>query len=299
MMRLNDYLTFWNAEQAVFKRCLPAGNCYLSPQHQRTRSHLQILAQQPHSLQILEAPEGYGKSTILRWLQQRLSPSRTECFPLSLSRNETESGWLMAPLAEFLSGPSDSEESFQRKLARGLDLLHQEQKHLLVLIDAGERLQAAAAFDDLLFLYNAAILASCSVSLVIAGNPNFAKSLRSSRSLSTKISLHWQLPPLSPEETEAYIDWHLRLSQLPDHTFTEEAIRQLYHLSRGVPVILNNLAENCLIGAALENSRRISSSGAISASQLTLPPARTKDNKDGSEFLIHDSENPGELLWKT
>lgn len=267
---LDRYLKFWRISEPVFNRNLPAGICYLSGLQEKLRHHLLILAQQVHTVQLITAPGGLGKSTVLRWLQQQIPPGRTECFQITLLKNEKNAGWLLPPLARFLSGSGQGASEPWSGIARGLDQLHQEGKMLLILIDSGEYFSGPDSFQDLGFLHNAGVLAGCGVSLIVAGPESLACQLASSGTLAGKISLHWQMQAFDREETARYLFWYFRQSGLAEETFSGDAVTEIFSCCHGIPSRINSLAEHCLIGAASQNMRNIGPDLVRAVSELTF-----------------------------
>ena len=268
---LSNYLKFWNTSGPVFNRSLPAGVCFLSHRNEKVRNHLQILAQQAYTVQLITGASGLGKSTLLRWLQQQIPPAPNECFPLSLARDEKEPGWLLKPLAAFIIGKGHADEGPGPRIARSLDQLRQEGRPLLVLIDSGEHLTSPESMSDLDFLHNTAQLAGCPVNIVLAGPESLARAMAASRVLEGRLSLHWQLSPLNQDDAAQYLAWYLQQGGLPKQTFTREASDELFRLSSGRPPVLNNIAENCLIEACYRNNRQITPEIALAAAELTPP----------------------------
>jgi hypothetical protein len=64
------------------------------------------------------------------------------------------------------------------------------------------------------------------------------------------------LPPLSEKETKEYIGKRLGIAGARAPIFTEEAMKQVYLKSRGIPRLINILCDNALLnGYALDQKR--------------------------------------------
>lgn len=254
---ISYYLKFWALDQPVFNRCLSPGVCFIAQRHQRIRDHFQILSQQAYTIQTVTAPDGYGKSTLMRWLRHELSPQQTECYSLNLEKTASESGWLIPHLARYLCGESRADESSLGHLSRGLDQLKKEKRSLLLLLDSCENLSGPEACSEIPGLHNLSYLAGVPLSIVLAGSLEMMPALNEISFFNEKSSLHWTLSPLSRKETEMYIKWYYYQAQFKQNPFPEPSIDALHHHSSGIPSRLNNLAENCLIGAALRKRKLI------------------------------------------
>ena len=252
---ISYYLKFWGIDQPVFNRYLSPGDCFIAQRHQKMHDYLQILAQQAYTIQMITAPDGYGKSTLIRWLQSELSPQTTECYSINIEKKETASGWLLPHLARFLSGDSKSGESPSRHLSRGLDQLKHEKRSLLVMVDSGDLLSGPNAFAEMTYLHNLGFLAGVPVNLVLAGNSTMVQSLSQIPFFSEKSSLHWTLSPLSRKESVLYLRWYFYQARINQNPFPPQSMDSLHLHSAGVPSRLNSLAENCLIAAALRKRK--------------------------------------------
>jgi general secretion pathway protein A len=90
------------------------------------------------------------------------------------------------------------------------------------------------------------------VQLVLVGQPELDQKLDSPelRQLKQRISFRCQLKALTFTELNGYIRRRLELAGANSHAktiFPDESIAMIYHFSRGIPRVINNLCENSLI----------------------------------------------------
>jgi len=67
-----------------------------------------------------------------------------------------------------------------------------------------------------------------------------------------RITLRFYLPPLSLQETDSYIQHHLKIAGCCEPLFEPSAIKAIYQASSGLPRLINTIATNCLNIGALE-----------------------------------------------
>jgi type II secretory pathway predicted ATPase ExeA len=67
-----------------------------------------------------------------------------------------------------------------------------------------------------------------------------------------RISLKYHLPPLSKDDTDAYIQHHLSLAGLKEPLFNQNAINAIYQNSGDIPRIINALAIKSMTIGAIE-----------------------------------------------
>ncbi|MCU0562688.1 MAG: peptidoglycan-binding protein, partial [Desulfobacterales bacterium] len=98
------------------------------------------------------------------------------------------------------------------------------------------------------------------VQIVLVGQPELAEMLDSHdlRQIGQRISLRYEITPLSLAETEEYVQYRLNIaSQKPHELFDRSAIRQIYAHSRGVPRLINIACDRALLTAFSRNRTRV------------------------------------------
>jgi len=251
------YLKYWGIREPVFHRSLNPSECFIPQRYQRYLDHLLILSQQPYTIQILTGQGGLGKSSLARWIYSQTPPSKTDCYLLTLHKPESEPGWLIRGVAEFLAGPGKDKECVRKHTARGLDQLREEKRSLLIIIDAAENLQKACCFSDILHIHNLAYLSGSHFSVLLAGREPPDAVTGVPELLRNKVTLHWSMPPLSRRDAGHYLKWYCYQSKMKKNPFSPQSVDALYKYSQGIPAVLNALAENCLIEAALKKTRLV------------------------------------------
>jgi general secretion pathway protein A len=67
--------------------------------------------------------------------------------------------------------------------------------------------------------------------------------------LAQRVTTAYRLVGLTAQETADYVDLQLSLDGTPLTTFTPAAIEDLFHLTRGVPRLINRLCQTALLAA--------------------------------------------------
>ena len=96
--------------------------------------------------------------------------------------------------------------------------------------------------------------------IVLVGQPNLRDLLRSPalRQLDQRVSIRFELNPLSIDETAAYIGHRLTVAGGGSAvTFTARAISAVYRYSGGIPRLINLLCDRALLGAFAERTNRV------------------------------------------
>ena len=128
----------------------------------------------------------------------------------------------------------------------------------IVLIDEAHLLDSDA-FIDLRLLVSSAVEASDGLKIVLFGHSDIKKELKRSRheSLHQRITIKYQLSPMTESQTRQYINFQLRRVNSSEKIFEEEVKNDIHKYARGIPRIVNNIATACLINAYIENQQKI------------------------------------------
>ena len=113
--------------------------------------------------------------------------------------------------------------------------------------------------------------------IVLVGQPNLRDLLRSPalRQLDQRVSIRFELNPLSPDETAAYIGHRLTIAGGGSVvSFTPRAVAKVYRYSGGTPRLINLLCDRALLGAFGERTNRVTDKiVSAAAASLELPRA--------------------------
>ena len=96
--------------------------------------------------------------------------------------------------------------------------------------------------------------------VVLVGQPNLRDLLRSPalRQLDQRVSIRFELNPLSRDETAAYIGHRLTIAGGGSVvSFTPRAVSKVYRYSGGTPRLINLLCDRALLGAFGERTNRV------------------------------------------
>lgn len=114
--------------------------------------------------------------------------------------------------------------------------------------------------------------------IVLVGQPNLRDLLKSPalRQLDQRVSIRFELNPLSKEETAAYISHRLTIAGGGSVVaFTPRALSRVYRFSGGIPRLINLLCDRALLGAFAQRTNRVThqivTAGAASL-ELTRAP---------------------------
>jgi type II secretory pathway predicted ATPase ExeA len=217
--------------------------------HARLRHTLQQCG-----LMLLTGDPGVGKTAAVRSFCQTLDP--TTCTLLYLADPKLTPRSLYRLLGNLLGLETPWAASECARAVRQALLRQREAGAVpLVVLDEADELPTAT-LGELRVLQNGAMDALSPAAVVLIGAPLLRQRLRlvTLAPLAQRVTAAYQLVGLTATETTAYIDLQLSLDGTPAVTFTPAAKEDVFHLTRGVPRLINRLCQTALLGVAGSDS---------------------------------------------
>lgn len=281
------YQEFYKLKEHPFRLSPDPAFIYMTEQHREALSGLVYSVCTRPGLSVLVGEAGTGKTTILYTLLGLLE--RREylvalCTNPTLTREEFYEFLLMK------FGISNASGSKTRQLFALEEVLKrcQAQGQAAVLIlDEAQRLPLEL-LEEVRLLLNLETPREKLFEIVLAGQPELGDTLRRKelRQFKQRVGCICTLKPLNPEEVEEYIQHRLMQAGRSDSTlFAPAAIELIYTYSRGIPRLINTLADTALrTGFALQSASITPFIVEESAGELDLvrstPPERAMPNND-------------------
>lgn len=259
--RMSLYLDHFGLQEAPFGLTPNTGFYYGLPPHEEALQVLNWALAQGEGFIKVTGEVGTGKTLLCRKLLGELGSEQRPVRLAWLPNPHLSPAELRTALALELGLPvhGGSELDLTDRIHRHLIALHQQGQRVVVLIDEAqalpdETLEAIRLFGNL-------ETESCKLlQIVLFGQPELDARLARPhlRQLRQRIGFSYCLRALSLDETRAYLEHRLHVSGYRGATlFNGRALRRLWRASRGVPRLINVLAQKCLMLAYGRGERRI------------------------------------------
>lgn len=124
-----------------------------------------------------------------------------------------------------------------------------ERARTVVLCCDEAHLLSAEQLEAVRMLTNSEMDSRSDLALLLVGQPTLRRRVKlgSFAALDQRISLRYQMTPMTATETASYIHHHLALAGRKDTLFSDDAITLIHQVSRGLPRQVNNLATHALV----------------------------------------------------
>ena len=232
---------------------------YPSPEHQEALAHLRYGIENREPFVLITGEVGTGKTTALydalaEWQSRVVVALITNS---ALTRNE-----LLEEIAlRFgvnVSGPI-SKPQLLAQIERMLAGVCQRGDRAIVLLDEAQNLERDL-LEEIRLLSNLEQNGTKLIQVFLIGQPELEAKLGRPelRQLRQRITVHYRLRPLSPEDTEHYI--HHRIGVAGGHAisvFPSDSCREVHRITHGIPREINNVCSQALLNAFVEDTRQV------------------------------------------
>jgi len=257
------YTRFYGFKEKPFEVTPDPKFLYLSQHHKEGLAHLIYGINGRRGLTVVTGEAGTGKTTLIHTLMRLLSRVNANA--------KTRTAYLVNPKldpTDFLYyicwdlGIKLQERSKVRYLIKFhgflLDCYDRNEKVVLV-IDEAHCLDSAL-FEEIRLLTNLETPKKKLLQIILMGQPELSELLSRPQCLPLKqrVSLRYQLKPLSEEETKEYIKTRLRIAGLVNaNIFSPKALDEIYAYSKGIPRSINIVCDNALLSGYSTDQKTI------------------------------------------
>ena len=210
---------------------------------------------------LLYGPAGVGKSISLRRFKAELDDRRYDLFYL-FNLRITPTGFLRS-FCRILGLPvlyhqADLFDSISTFLAQYEE---RNRKHPIIIFDDGDGL-SDRLLELLRLLGNFAMDSEDRFSFILSGSQKLALKLKQpqNEAFRQRIVFAHSLRGFTIDDARNYIRFHLQRSEGPKELFTEGAVQLIFHLAKGLPRVINQIALQALIRAAIRHVDKIDES---------------------------------------
>ena len=254
----NIYQDFFGFSEKPFDLTPDPKYLYLSPKHKEVLAHLVYGLQENNGFLKIIGEVGTGKTMICRSFLRELRSDFNIAYIFNPCINALE---LLQTVNTELGIPGKSKS--KKKLVDVLNrfLLEERAKghRVVVIIDEAQDLEPRV-LEQLRLLSNLETDTEKLIQIVLIGQPELDKVLAKEglRQLHQRITIQWELLALNLEETRGYIQHRLNVALGKGKVrFSRQAVEMVYRYSRGIPRMINVVADRTLLIAFTQSTKKI------------------------------------------
>lgn len=254
------YAAYFGLRENPFTLSPQPGYLFLSEQHRDALNYLIYGIKEKKGFVLISGGIGTGKTTLCRTLLNLLDASVETALIFNTAISDME--LLEAVVTEFgidVSGGAGTKKAYVDALNAFLLANFSAGKNAVLLIDEAQNL-SHGVLEQIRMLSNLETEKEKLLQIILIGQPELkaALALPALRQLNERITVRYELRPLSQGEVATYIHHRLSVAGGPGNIqLTAGAYRQVYYFSEGIPRRINALCDRALLIAYTKNTSRI------------------------------------------
>lgn len=231
---------------------------YLSQRHADALAHLLYGIRESGGFIQLTGEVGTGKTTLIRSVLGQL-PEKTE-IALILNPQLSTKQFLQAIChelgIEFVQ--RDTARALIDKLNERLLALNAEDRRVVLIVDEAQTM-SPELLEQVRLLTNLETAKRKLLQIILIGQPELRSVLGRTemRQIAQRITGRYHLEPLDARDTAAYVSHRMKVAGGRPGIFSRRAVNALFRLSRGIPRLINVVADRALLAAYSRDTTRI------------------------------------------
>ncbi len=253
------YTQYFGLNEKPFRITPDPRYLFMSERHSEGLAHLVYGVKDSSGFIQLTGEVGTGKTTLIRTLLTRIPSGVDIALVLNPQLSAIE---FMATICEELNIPLPEDKSSSKALVDTLNqhLLesHANGRRTILLVDEAQNL-STDVLEQIRLLTNLETTKQKLLQIILIAQPELREILSQTnlRQLAQRVTGRYHLEPLSREESERYIDHRLKVAGGLGNIFEDNAKREVYKLSKGVPRMINVICDRALLGAYSGEVRKV------------------------------------------
>lgn len=205
-------------------------------------------------LGMLTGPSGVGKSALIKRLLNGLTSQKCETVYCHLTHLPS-SGLLKLIATQLGESPRRGKDRVYEQI---LERAGRAEGTLLLIFDEAHLL-TSDSLTDLRLLISSALDVGPPLKILLSGQDSLRGTMKRAQhaDLLNRISVRYQLRPLTKPQTAQYIDYQLSQAGGSTKIFGDEVKDLLHDFTGGLPRAINNLAIACLLQATATGAARV------------------------------------------
>ena len=227
---------------------------YLSEKHREALAHLIFGVKSAGGFVLLTGEVGTGKTTVSRCLLEKIPENADIAYIINPKMTVEE---LLATFCDELGirypeGNKSIKVFVDNINIYLLDSFSRGRKPVLIIEEAQNL--SPDVLEQVRLLTNLETNQQKLLQIIMIGQPELREMLSrpDMLQLSQRITARYHLGPLSKEEVGAYVNHRLSVGGVTRKLFPDLIISKLYHLSRGIPRLINIICDRALLGAYVQ-----------------------------------------------
>jgi general secretion pathway protein A len=284
------YAEFYGLKEMPFALTPDPRYLYFTPSHTEVMANLHYGIESGKGLIVVTGEVGTGKTTMLRWVMQRLDRTVLVAYIFNPRLSVPEFYQHLAKLFDIQNWESKSDLLIE--LGKVLDSRHSRGLRTVLIVDEAHGL-STSVLEEIRLLGNFESDTAKQLQIVLTGQPELRRVLNNPdlRQLKQRVALRCDVKVLpNVEETAQYINTRLKVAGATRaDIFSPGAVDYIFRCSEGIPRNINNLCDNALLNgfAAAEPIINRAAVQEVAETFDVLPRVQSIEEREGPARIFH------------
>jgi type II secretory pathway predicted ATPase ExeA len=290
----NEYLSHFGLQEKAFEISADPKFQWLGEKHKEALETLLHAVLYKDGYVVVTGDVGTGKTMLASALMNNLG-DQVNAAKVPFPEVEILDFFKLIAMAYGISENFQSQASFLVHFESFLRSSFSAGKKVVLIIDEAQRL-TSDNLRELFYLSNIEENGARLLKLVFVGQNEFSDILLkgSSRALSERVTINYNLGPLTQDETRQYILHRLKVAQCDREIFTSKAIEDIFLFSNGIPRLINIVCDLALLITYFESGTIVRPETIKKClEKLRVPGERAESGGNGSN-LASETEGKDE-----
>jgi type II secretory pathway predicted ATPase ExeA/tetratricopeptide (TPR) repeat protein len=283
------YRSYYSLAKKPFQLTTDPKFLWLGEKHKEALATLKYGVIDQKGFLLVTGDVGTGKTTLINALLESIEKD-------TLVANITDPALNLIEFFNFVALSFKIPEKFDSKIDfivyfnRFLKKVYSENRNVLLIIDEAHRL-SKEILEHIRLLSNIELPEEKLINIFFVGQNEIHQTLAlpECRALRQRISLIYQIEPLSENETLAYIKHRLKVAGTEKNIFTQNAVQEIYHFSKGYPRLINTICDHALLTGYARGFKKITPDFITECAQQFNSIGETRNN---IHSISHEQHHP-------
>ena len=229
-------------------------------QQQHGLLRMERAVRQHKGLSVLVGDVGSGKTMVVRQLLENLEEEVFEASMMVVLNGAADASWMLTRYAKQLGveEPPREREALIAEIYDRLAIVREDGRHAVLIIDDAQALASPDTLSEICGLLKLEYEDRRLLSLVLAGTSGLAEAIGNDEILSHRVDVKVELEAFDGETAADYLLHRVRQAGGDEGLLEATCVAALHRFGRGIPGLMNTLADNAMFEAFLCGRRSVS-----------------------------------------
>lgn len=250
-------LDFFGLKQKPFSKTPDPAFVYLSKEHREALARMQYGAEEKEII-VVTGEIGCGKTTLSRKLLDLFDDSFA---PYVMINPRGTASQFLRNIVKGFSGcePRHFKKDLMEQIYEILFSYYEKGKTPVLIIDEAQLISSKNIFEEIRLITNFQLDDENLISIILLGQPELKDKMKRGNweAFRQRVGFFYHLGPLKEEEIVKYIDHRMKVAGAKQNPFTTDSSKKIFYYSKGIPRVINHIAQNALLIAFAKEKKYI------------------------------------------